>query len=88
MIHKDMPFPTFLRKYGYNEITFLSYVKNVLIERQFIYKRLQIFLYSSEKEINAPKSTKKIQSVVLLPMLKGWIARLRKHARIEINDNN
>lgn len=88
MTHKGMPFSVFLRKYGYDEVMFSGYVKNVLIERQFIYKRMQIFLYTSEKNINAPNNTKKIQSALLLPMLKDWIARLRKHARIEINDNS
>lgn len=85
MVYKHMSFSTFLGKYGFNNAVFFDYVKNILLEKGFIHERLHFFLYSSEKSINTPSSTKKIQSKELLSKLKDWVNRLRRRANIEIN---
>ncbi len=87
MLHKNMLFSVFLKTYGFNKIMFVDYVKNILLEKEFIHERLHFFLYSFEKSISTPSSTKKIQSRELLSRLKDWVNRLRRRANIEINDN-
>lgn len=77
--HKNMLFPVFLKKYGFDETMFLDYVKNILVEKEFIYERLHFFLYSSD--------IKKIQNKELLSKLKDWVDGLRMRAKIEINNN-
>ncbi len=84
---KNMQFSTFLKKYGFDKIMFFDYVKNTLLEKEFISERLRFLLYSPESGISTLNNKKKMQSKELLSKLEAWVQRLRKHADIEINDN-
>ena len=84
---KNMQFQVFLKKYGFNTMMFFDYVKNILLEKEFIYERLHFLSYGPENGITSLNNAKKIQSKELLSKLKAWIQGLRKHADIEINDN-
>ncbi len=84
---KNMQFQVFLKKYGFNTMMFFDYVKNILLEKEFIYERLHFLSYSPENGITSLNNAKKIQSKELLSKLKAWIQGLRKHADIEINGN-
>lgn len=88
IFNKNMLFPAFLEKYGYNDAAFSKYIKNILYEKKFIAERLHFFLYTSDNGVNILNNGsgfKKIPKKVLLADLKKWINRLRKRAKVEIN---
>ena len=94
--YKNLKFSQFLIIFGYNSAEFKNFIKNMLIEREFIVEHLKLFFNMSKKnmiilkklENNISKSKKisikHLSGRNIILDLKIWINKLRSKANIDI----
>lgn len=87
IIHKLKNFNSFLAKFGYNNKDFYLFCRNILIEKTFIKERLDLFLFTLENTLKISQSSKNKYAKELSIKLKDMLFNLKKHLKIEINDN-
>ncbi len=90
--YKNLKFSNFLARFGYNNERFFYFIKDILIEREFIVKRLKLFFNISRSKTEAinlkGKQVELFERKELTADLKNWIKRLRKNAKIDIISKN
>ncbi|MHB1546446.1 MAG: SurA N-terminal domain-containing protein [bacterium] len=86
-LHKRIGFNLFLAKFGLNKSDFLTFVKNILIEKIFIDEQLHFFLFTLENGVKTTQGAKQKYNKELSLKLKNLLLNLKKHAEININDN-
>lgn len=84
--YKNMKFNEFLSKFGYNHTLFFNFIKNLLIEKEFIVERLKLFLNISGENIGKMKlsGNNNIKKKKLNLDIKNWLKKLRTRSKIDI----
>ncbi len=87
ILHKRIGFNLFLAKFGLNKTSFHTFVKNILIEKIFIGEQLHFFLFTLENSGKIAHGARQKYNKELSLKLKNLLLSLKRHAKIEINDN-
>ena len=90
--YKNLKFSGFLARFGYSKGRFFRFIKDILIEKEFIVKRLKLFFNISRSKMEGTnlkgKQAELFERKKLAADLKNWIKRLRKNAKIDIISKN
>lgn len=87
ILHKRINFISFLKKFGFDKNSFYIFLKNILVEKEFVSDRLKFFLFALRGNAKISQNSKQKYGKELSAKLKHMMFNIKMHAKIEINGN-